>query len=77
MGLLKKESLGVNRRKYGEDSQVVSQHNGTGKLLKIFLGKLSLNDLTWSWSVHYMMRLSISSEMTTWGLALISQSHKN
>lgn len=35
----------VNRHEYGEDSQVVGLHNGTGKLLKIFLGKLSLNDL--------------------------------
>lgn len=50
--------------------------NSVDKILKIFLLKSSLNDFPDSCSTHYVMKLGMSSEMATLGLAPISQSHE-
>jgi len=52
----------VNRHECSEESQVLTQCNSVGKLLKISLGKSCLTDFPWSRSMDYMMKLGISSE---------------
>lgn len=53
----------MKMHKFSERNLELPQCNRAVKLLKISIGKSSLIDFPWSWSMRYMMKLGISLPM--------------